>query len=112
MSRGPAGSIVVNTRRYGAVLADGLGTGAPRRDGRGLCGRDEVPDDARVLVTLLDDPDTIRDLLVPSIEWVHVLGAGVDGFPFDALGGRPLTCSRRRGGDGHRRMGDGRHAGL
>ena len=37
---------------------------------------------------------TVRELLVPSIVWAHVLGAGVDGFPFDALGGRPLTCSR------------------
>jgi phosphoglycerate dehydrogenase-like enzyme len=47
-----------------------------------------------VLVTLLGDAEAIRELLVPSIEWAHVLGAGVDGFPFDALGDRPLTCSR------------------
>jgi phosphoglycerate dehydrogenase-like enzyme len=53
-----------------------------------------VPSDAQVLVTLLDDPASVRDLLVPSIGWAHVLGTGVDGFPFDALGDRPLTCSR------------------
>ena len=94
VSRGPAGSIVVNTRRYGTVLAEGLGRELPGETVVACAGRDEVPDDARVLVTLLEDPDTIRDLLVPSIEWVHVLGAGVDGFPFDALAGRPLTCSR------------------
>jgi phosphoglycerate dehydrogenase-like enzyme len=43
---------------------------------------------------LLHDPDAVRELLVPSIAWAHVLGAGVDRFPFDALVGRPLTCSR------------------
>jgi phosphoglycerate dehydrogenase-like enzyme len=53
-----------------------------------------VPADAQVLVMLLHDPDTVRQLLVPSIAWAHVLGAGVDRFPFDALAGRPLTCSR------------------
>jgi phosphoglycerate dehydrogenase-like enzyme len=53
-----------------------------------------VPADAQVLVMLLHDPDTVRELLVPSITWAHVLGAGVDRFPFDALAGRPLTCSR------------------
>ncbi len=89
-----AGSIVVCARRYGAVLAEGLGKELPAETVVACADRHEVPDDARVLVTLLDDPDTIRDLLVPSIEWVHVLGAGVDGFPFDALAGRPLTCSR------------------
>ncbi len=31
---------------------------------------------------------------MPSVTWAHVLGAGVDRFPFDALGDRQLTCSR------------------
>jgi phosphoglycerate dehydrogenase-like enzyme len=94
MSGGPSGSIVVNARHYGALLAEGLGKELPGETVVACADRDEVPDDARVLVTLLEDPDTIRELLVPSVEWVHVLGAGVDGFPFDALAGRPLTCSR------------------
>ncbi|HYA67243.1 MAG TPA: NAD(P)-dependent oxidoreductase, partial [Acidimicrobiales bacterium] len=42
----------------------------------------------------LDDPAAVRRLLVPSVCWIHVLGAGVDGFPLDALGERTLTCSR------------------
>jgi phosphoglycerate dehydrogenase-like enzyme len=56
--------------------------------------RRDVPADAQIVVTLLDDPDNVRQLLVPSVAWTHVLGAGVDGFPFDALGDRVLTCSR------------------
>jgi len=89
-----SGSIAVNARHYGGLLADGLREHLPRETVVACAARDQVPDDARVLVTLLDDPGTIRDLLTPSVEWVHVLGAGVDGFPFDALGERTLTCSR------------------
>jgi len=89
-----SGSIAVNARHYGGLLADGLREHLPGETVVACAARDQVPDDARVLVTLLDDPGTIRDLLTPSVEWVHVLGAGVDGFPFDALGERTLTCSR------------------
>jgi phosphoglycerate dehydrogenase-like enzyme len=52
---------------------------------------------ADVLVTLADDAPAIADALTPSIDWVHVLGAGVDGFPLDVVGDRTLTCSRGAG---------------
>jgi phosphoglycerate dehydrogenase-like enzyme len=29
-----------------------------------------------------------------EVEWVHIMGAGVGGFPFELLKGRPLTCSK------------------
>jgi phosphoglycerate dehydrogenase-like enzyme len=32
--------------------------------------------------------------MLDGIRWVHVLGAGVDGFPMDVVGDRVLTCSR------------------
>jgi phosphoglycerate dehydrogenase-like enzyme len=90
-----AGSIVVNARPYGDALAGGLGSLLGESETVVVCdGASTLPRDAEVLVTLLGDPDAIRALLVPSIRWAHVLGAGVDGFPFDALGERPLTCSR------------------
>ncbi len=55
----------------------------------------ELPPEADVLLTLLDDPAAVSRLLrSPSIRWVHVLGAGVDGFPFIDLKDRLLTCSR------------------
>jgi phosphoglycerate dehydrogenase-like enzyme len=47
-----------------------------------------------VLLTLLDEPATIPPLLTARVRWVHVLAAGVDGFPLDAVGERILTCSR------------------
>lgn len=99
MSPDPAerapGPIIVHARPYGEALAGGLRAMLPADESIVVCeGGDRVPPDAQVLVTLLGEPDGIRELLVPSLEWVHVLGAGVDGFPFEALGERPLTCSR------------------
>lgn len=91
---GPGGSIVVNAHPYGAAMADGIRAGAPGETVVPAWSRHEVPADARILATLLDEPDSIRDLLVPSVEWVHALATGVDGFPFDALDGTVLTCSR------------------
>jgi phosphoglycerate dehydrogenase-like enzyme len=86
--------VIVNGGAHGDVLAGALRRAAPNETFV-HCGPDDpVPGDHAVLVTLLDDPDAVRRLLRPSVEWVHVLGAGVDGFPFDALGGRRLTCSR------------------
>jgi len=33
-------------------------------------------------------------VLTPGMRWVHVLGAGVDGFPLEVAGERLVTCSR------------------
>ena len=49
---------------------------------------------AEVLATLAGDPDDIASALTPGIRWVHVLGAGIDGFPLTAVGDRIVTCSR------------------
>jgi phosphoglycerate dehydrogenase-like enzyme len=96
MSTGPTtGAIVVHAQPYGEGLAAGLRSVLPPGETVIVCDAEHpVPADAQVLVTLLDDPERIRSLLAPSIAWAHVLGAGVDGFPFDALGERPLSCSR------------------
>jgi len=50
--------------------------------------------EADVLATLIDDADAVAAALHPGIRWVHVLGAGVDGFPLHVVGDRVLTCSR------------------
>jgi phosphoglycerate dehydrogenase-like enzyme len=53
------------------------------------------PGPGEVLVTI-DSPwrEGGVEELPDSIQWVHVLGAGVGGFPFHALRGRPITCSK------------------
>jgi phosphoglycerate dehydrogenase-like enzyme len=94
-SEGDVGSIVVHARPFGEALAGGLRGLLPAEETVVVCEeRRDVPADAQVVVTLLDDPDNVRQLLVPSVTWTHVLGAGVDGFPFEMLGDRVLTCSR------------------
>lgn len=57
---------------------------------------DEVPPDlqADVLLTSTLVGDQLPDLLDTGVTWVHSIGTGVDGFPFDLLGGQTLTCSR------------------
>ena len=49
---------------------------------------------ADILATLASDVQGIERALAPSVRWVHVLGAGVDGFPLEAVGDRVVTCSR------------------
>jgi phosphoglycerate dehydrogenase-like enzyme len=53
---------------------------------------DPVPD-AEVMVTLPAGGDPGIGALGP-VKWVHVLAAGVDGFPLDSVGDRVVTCSR------------------
>jgi phosphoglycerate dehydrogenase-like enzyme len=50
--------------------------------------------ESEVLATLADDADAIAAALTVRTRWVHVLGAGVDGFPLEVVGDRVLTCSR------------------
>jgi len=47
-----------------------------------------------VLVALPTDQARLADRITPEVRWIHVLGAGVDGFPLDAVGDRLLTSSR------------------
>lgn len=49
---------------------------------------------ADALVVMGHGRDRLEELLTPEIRWVHVLSTGVDGFPFDLMEGRVLTCSR------------------
>jgi phosphoglycerate dehydrogenase-like enzyme len=57
-------------------------------------GEPAAKDGAEVLVTLNDEAAAIEAALTDGIRWVHVLGAGVDGFPLEALAGRTVTCSK------------------
>jgi phosphoglycerate dehydrogenase-like enzyme len=51
-------------------------------------------DGADVLTSLADTADNLLPMLTDDIRWIHVLGAGVDGFPLEIVGDRMLTCSR------------------
>jgi len=90
-----AGTVVVNTgSAFAGRLVGALAGLLPDEHVVGCRPGDPVPGDAEVLVTLLEDPDGIADLLAPQVRWVHTLSAGVDGFPLSVAGDRVVTCSR------------------
>lgn len=86
------GTVAVHGGRWGDALAAGLQAMVP--------GAHVVPAssaeaaDADVLATLTDDAAGIASAIGPRVRWVHVLGAGIDGFPLEVVGDRVLTCSR------------------
>jgi phosphoglycerate dehydrogenase-like enzyme len=47
-----------------------------------------------VLLTPTWGSPNLAEVLRRGVRWVHAYGTGVDGFPFELLEGRPLTCSR------------------
>jgi phosphoglycerate dehydrogenase-like enzyme len=55
-----------------------------------------LPEDVggEVLLTHARGSPNLAQVLARGVRWVHAYGTGVDGFPFDVLGDRPLTCSR------------------
>jgi phosphoglycerate dehydrogenase-like enzyme len=77
----------------GRGLLDGLRAGLP-----GVtvvrAGSPEAAAAADVLATLADRPEAVARALTSRIRWIHVLGAGIDGFPLDIVGDRVLTSSR------------------
>jgi len=56
----------------------------------------EPPPEAHgeVLLTHAKGSPNLAAVVARGVRWVHAYGTGVDGFPFAALGGRVLTCSR------------------
>ena len=90
------GSILVNMGRFNAGFVPVLRKHLP--DEEVVAWPDERPEQApEVLATLSvvgESEDGITSALLPTIEWVHVLGAGIDAFPLDQLGDRVLTCSK------------------
>jgi phosphoglycerate dehydrogenase-like enzyme len=47
-----------------------------------------------VLLTHAKGSPNLERVVSRGVRWVHTYGTGVNDFPFEALGERPLTCSR------------------
>jgi phosphoglycerate dehydrogenase-like enzyme len=47
-----------------------------------------------ILLTQTYGPPNLEAALTRGVQWVHSYGTGVNGFPFDLLGDRKMTCSR------------------
>ncbi|HWD52440.1 MAG TPA: NAD(P)-dependent oxidoreductase [Acidimicrobiales bacterium] len=89
-------AVAVHAGRFGDAMIDRLRLMLPGVDLVAAASPEAVAR-ADVLVALVDDAPAIADALHPGIDWVHVLGAGIDGFPLDIVGERTLTCSRGAG---------------
>jgi phosphoglycerate dehydrogenase-like enzyme len=89
-------AVAVHGGRFGDALIEGLRAALPEVE-LVAAGSPTAAAQADVLVTLADDAAAIEGALTERIDWVHILGAGVDGFPIDVVGARLLTCSRGAG---------------
>jgi phosphoglycerate dehydrogenase-like enzyme len=90
------GSILVNMGRFNEGFVPVLRKQLPGEDVRAWP-EDGPGDDPEVLATLSvvgESEEGVATALLPSVKWVHVLGAGIDAFPLDQLGDRTLTCSK------------------
>jgi phosphoglycerate dehydrogenase-like enzyme len=87
-----SGGVAVNGGRYGPGMAEGIAAVLPDEKVAPAGTPESVGAD--VFVSLADDAETLVPMLTEDIRWIHVLGAGVDGFPLEIVGDRMLTCSR------------------
>ncbi|MHB8463430.1 MAG: NAD(P)-dependent oxidoreductase [Acidimicrobiales bacterium] len=83
------GAVVLNMGRFGTSIITALERVLPEE--RFVA---SPSDDAEIVATLGTGVDPLGPLLAPTVRWVHVLAAGIDGVPLDAVGDRLLTCSR------------------
>ena len=88
--RGP--TVAVHGARWGDGLRAGLQATIP--EVRFVLAGTPEAESAEVLCTLVDEPTAIKTACGPGVRWIHVLGAGVDGFPSEVARERLLTCSR------------------
>jgi phosphoglycerate dehydrogenase-like enzyme len=79
---------------FGETMIGALSAVVPEAEFIEVTPGEPVPVESDVLVTLLNDRPNLKPVLDSGVRWVHVLGAGVDGFPFELVGDRMLTCSR------------------
>lgn len=91
------GDILVNMGRFAGGFMPAFRQALPHERLR-VWPDDGPGDDPEILATLSiageSEGPVAEALRLPGLRWVHVLGAGIDGFPLDRLGDRTLTCAK------------------
>jgi phosphoglycerate dehydrogenase-like enzyme len=85
--------VLAHLSGFGDLMISPLSTAVPEAEFIEVTPGVPPPVPSEILVTLLSDHPGLESVLV-GVRWIHVLGAGVDGFPMDLVGDRVLTCSR------------------
>ncbi|HEV8064330.1 MAG TPA: NAD(P)-dependent oxidoreductase [Acidimicrobiales bacterium] len=92
----PQGAAVANLGNLAPLLGEFVREIFGRnREHLTVLGIDEAPPSScEILGTFETNRERMAELIGPETRVVHVLGTGVDKFPFDLLGDRALACSR------------------
>jgi phosphoglycerate dehydrogenase-like enzyme len=85
--------VLAHLAGFGDLMIAPLSTAVPEAEFFEVKPGAPPPVASDILVTLLSDHPGLESV-VAGVRWIHVLGAGVDGFPLELVGDRVLTCSR------------------
>ncbi len=85
--------VLAHLAGFGDLMIEPLSAAVPEAEFIEVTPGAPPPAPSEILVTLLSDHPSLQPVLA-GVRWIHVLGAGVDGFPLELVGDRTLTCSR------------------
>ena len=85
--------VLAHMAGFGDLMIPSLSAAVPDADFVEITPGAPPPVPSEILVALLSDHPALGPTLA-GVRWVHVLGAGVDGFPLELVEDRILTCSR------------------
>ena len=87
-------TVLAHLAGFGDLMIPALSEAIPEAEFVQITPGQPPPVPAEILLTLLNDRPDLGPVISGGVRWIHVLGAGVDGFPMEVVGDRTLTCSR------------------
>lgn len=91
---GSAVTVLAHLAGFGDLMIPALAAAVPDAEFVQVTPGAPPPVPGEILLTLLNDRPDLGPVVTDDVRWIHVLGAGVDGFPIEVVGERLLTCSR------------------
>ncbi|HEX5265281.1 MAG TPA: NAD(P)-dependent oxidoreductase [Acidimicrobiales bacterium] len=94
MADGAPVTVLAHLAGFGDLMIPALAAAVPDAEFVQVTPGRPPPVPGEILLTLLNDRPDLGPVVSGDVRWIHVLGAGVDGFPLELVGDRVLTCSR------------------
>ena len=94
MADGAPVTVLAHLAGFGDLMIPALAAAVPDAEFVQVTPGEPPPAPGEILLTLLNDHPDLGPVVSGGVRWIHVLGAGVDGFPMEVVGDRVLTCSR------------------